>query len=173
MHIVLVGMMASGKSSMGKVLSKSMNIPFLDIDKEIEFHEKSSIKSIFENDGEKYFRKLERKIIIENLEKKKTTVIALGGGAFLNAAVRKKVNEKSVSVWLDVNMATIIRRLKKNRNRPLIENKSDEDIKKIYEKRLKYYEMAKIHIDCNKKTKIECVEELISQLKNIGINESN
>tara|TARA_B100000927_G_C16467552_1_gene470290 strand:- start:203 stop:724 length:522 start_codon:yes stop_codon:yes gene_type:complete len=173
MHIVLVGMMASGKSSMGKVLSKSMNIPFLDIDKEIEFHEKSSIKSIFENDGEKYFRKLERKIIIENLEKKKTTVIALGGGAFLNAAVRKKVNEKSVSVWLDVNMATIIRRLKKNRNRPLIENKSDEDIKKIYEKRLKYYEMAKIHIDCNKKTKIECVEELISQLKSIGINESN
>tara|TARA_B100000925_G_scaffold15762_2_gene10952 strand:+ start:1649 stop:2170 length:522 start_codon:yes stop_codon:yes gene_type:complete len=173
MHIVLVGMMASGKSSVGKVLSKSMNIPFLDIDKEIEFHEKSSIKSIFENDGEKYFRKLERKIIIENLEKKKTTVIALGGGAFLNAAVRKKVNEKSVSVWLDVNMATIIRRLKKNRNRPLIENKSDEDIKKIYEKRLKYYEMAKIHIDCNKKTKIECVEELISQLKSIGINESN
>lgn len=173
MHIVLVGMMASGKSSMGKVLSKSMNIPFLDIDKEIEFHEKSSIKSIFENDGEKYFRKLERRIIIENLEKKKTTVIALGGGAFLNAAVRKKVNEKSVSVWLDVNMATIIRRLKKNRNRPLIENKSDEDIKKIYEKRLKYYEMAKIHIDCNKKTKIECVEELISQLKSIGINESN
>lgn len=173
MHIVLVGMMASGKSSMGKVLSKSMNIPFLDIDKEIEFHEKSSIKSIFENDGEKYFRKLERRIIIENLEKKKTTVIALGGGAFLNAAVRKKVNEKSVSVWLDVNMTTIIRRLKKNRNRPLIENKSDEDIKKIYEKRLKYYEMAKIHIDCNKKTKIECVEELIFQLKSIGINESN
>ena len=173
MHIVLVGMMASGKSSMGKVLSKSMNIPFLDIDKEIEFHEKSSIKSIFENDGEKYFRKLERKIIIENLEKKKTTVIALGGGAFLNAAVRKKVNEKSVSVWLDVNMATIIRRLKKNRNRPLIENKSDEDIKKIYEKRLKYYEMAKIHIDCNKKNKAKCTEELISKLKKIGINENN
>ena len=90
MHVVLVGMMASGKSSIGKVLSKTMNIPFLDIDKEIEFHEKRSIKSIFENSGERYFRKLESKIIIENLKEKKSTVIALGGGAFLNAAVRKK-----------------------------------------------------------------------------------
>ena len=112
MHIVLVGMMASGKSSIGKVLSKSMNIPFLDIDKEIEFHEKRSIKSIFKNSGERYFRKLESKIIIENLGEKKSTVIALGGGAFLNATVRKNINEKSISVWLDVNIETIITRKK-------------------------------------------------------------
>lgn len=173
MHIVLVGMMASGKSSLGKVLSKSMNVPFLDIDKEIEFHEKRSVKTIFENSGEKYFRKIESNIIIKNLEKKKSTVIALGGGAFLNAAVRKNVNEKSISVWLDVNIATIITRVKKNRKRPLIENKSDEEIKKIYEERLKYYEMAKIHINCNKKTKNECAEELISRLKSVGMNEIN
>ena len=173
MHVVLVGMMASGKSSIGKVLSKTMNIPFLDIDKEIEFHEKRSIKSIFENSGERYFRKLESKIIIENLKEKKSTVIALGGGAFLNAAVRKNVNEKSISVWLDVNIETIITRVKKNKNRPLVENKSDKEIMKIYEKRLKYYEMAKIHIDCNKKNKTICVEELISKLKKIGINENN
>ena len=173
MHIVLVGMMASGKSSIGKVLSKSMNIPFLDIDKEIEFHERRSIKSIFENSGERYFRKLESKIIIENLGAKKTTVIALGGGAFLNAAVRKNVNEKSISVWLDVNIETIITRVKKNQKRPLIEKKSDEEVKKIYEKRLKYYEMSKIHIDCNKKNKTKCAEELISKLKKIGINENN
>ena len=134
MHVVLVGMMASGKSSIGKVLSKTMNIPFLDIDKEIEFHEKRSIKSIFENSGERYFRKLESKIIIENLKEKKSTVIALGGGAFLNAAVRKNVNEKSISVWLDVNIESIITRVKKNQNRPLVEKKSDEEIKKIYEK---------------------------------------
>ena len=65
MHIALVGMMASGKSSIGQVLSKSMNIPFLDIDKEIEFHEKRSIKSIFETNGESYFRKIESKIITD------------------------------------------------------------------------------------------------------------
>ena len=173
MHVVLVGMMASGKSSIGKALSKTMNIPFLDIDKEIEFHEKRSIKSIFENSGERYFRKLESKIIIENLKEKKSTVIALGGGAFLNAAVRKNVNEKSISVWLDVNIESIITRVKKNQNRPLVEKKSDEEIKKIYEKRLKYYEMSKIHIDCNKKTKTECAEEIIFKIKNTGINENN
>ena len=173
MNVVLVGMMASGKSSIGKVLSKTMNIPFLDIDKEIEFHEKRSIKSIFENSGEGYFRKLESKIIIENLKEKKSTVIALGGGAFLNAAVRKNVNEKSISVWLDVNIESIITRVKKNQNRPLVEKKSDEEINKIYEKRLKYYEMSKIHIDCNKKTKTECAEEIIFKIKNTGINENN
>ena len=113
MHIVLVGMMASGKSSIGKALSKSINVPFLDIDKEIEFHEKRSIKSIFKNSGERYFRKLESKIIIENLGEKKSTVIALGGGGFLNATVRKNINEKSISVWLDVSIETIITRLKK------------------------------------------------------------
>ena len=67
-----------------------MNFPFLDIDKEIEFHEKRSIKSIFENSGERYFRKLESKIIIENLEEKKSTVIALGGGAFFECSSPKK-----------------------------------------------------------------------------------
>ena len=173
MHIVLVGMMASGQSSIGKVLSKSMNVPFLDVDKEIEFRENRSVKSIFENSGERYFRKLESKIIIENLEESKSTVIASGGGAFLNAAVRKNINEKSISVWLDVNIETIIARVKKNQNRPLIEKKSDEEVKKIYEKRLKYYEMSKIHIDCNKKTKAECAAEIIFNLKNIGINENN
>ena len=173
MHVVLVGMMASGKSSIGKVLSKTMNIPFLDVDKEIELHEKRSVKSIFENSGERYFRKLESKIIIENLKEKKSTVIALGGGAFLNAAVRRNVNEKSISVWLDLNIETIITRVKKNQNRPLVENKSDKEIMKIYEKRLKYYEMSKIHIDCNKKNKTECAEEIIFKLKSIGINENN
>ena len=59
MHIVLLGMMASGKTTIGKVLSKSLSIPFHDTDKEIEFHEKTSIKSIFENMGEKYFRELD------------------------------------------------------------------------------------------------------------------
>ena len=134
MHVVLVGMMASGKSSIGKVLSKTMNIPFLDIDKEIEFHEKRSIKSIFENSGERYFRKLESKIIIENLKEKKSTVIALGGGAFLNAAVRKNVNEKSISVWLDVNIESIITRVKKNQNRPLIEKNLTKKLRKYMKK---------------------------------------
>ena len=173
MHIVLLGMMASGKTTIGKVLSKSLSIPFHDTDKEIEFHEKTSIKSIFENKGEKYFREIESKIIIETLKKKKSSVIALGGGAFLSASVRKHVNENSISVWLNVDIGTILTRAKKNQSRPILKNKSDDELKKIYENRLKYYEMAKIHIDCNKKTKIECAEELVSKVKITGLNESN
>ena len=71
----------------------------------------------------------------------------------MNAAV-EKVNEKSISVWLDVNIESIITRVKKSKSSSV--EKIDEEIKKIYEKRLKYYEMSKIHIDCNKKTKTEC-----------------
>tara|TARA_B100000900_G_C20334602_1_gene615610 strand:+ start:93 stop:614 length:522 start_codon:yes stop_codon:yes gene_type:complete len=172
MHIVLLGMMASGKSTMGKVLSRSLNAPFHDIDKIIENQEKRSIKSIFEDNGEKYFRKIENKIIIETLDLEVPSVIALGGGAFLDVIVRNYVNKKALSVWLKVDITTIIDRAKKSQNRPLIANKSDEEIKKIYNSRLEYYEMAKIHIDCNKKSKKKCIEELISAAKKIGFDES-
>ena len=126
MHIVLLGMMASGKSTMGKVLSRSLNAPFHDIDKIIENQEKRSIKSIFEDNGEKYFRKIENKIIIETLDLEVPSVIALGGGAFLDVIVRNYVNKKALSVWLKVDITTIIDRAKKSQNRPLIANKSDE-----------------------------------------------
>ena len=86
-NLVLTGMMGVGKSTIGKKLAKRLKRKFVDIDKIIEIKEKNTIKEIFENKGEHYFRKIEKKITLEEL-KKNNLIIALGGGAFINTSVR-------------------------------------------------------------------------------------
>ena len=87
-------MMGVGQSTIAKNLAKKLKIKFSDIDKIIEKKEKNTIKEIFENKGESYFRKVEKKITLEELEKN-NLVIALGGGAFINNSIRKKVKNSS------------------------------------------------------------------------------
>ena len=86
-------MMGSGKSTIGNIISKKLDFEFIDTDYEIEKYEKISIKKIFDNKGEGYFRKLEETIILKsiNLDNK---VISLGGGGFLNLDIRKKIKKK-------------------------------------------------------------------------------
>ena len=88
-NLTLTGMMGVGKSTVGKILAKKLQYTFIDIDKLIEKKEGLSINSIFENKGENYFRKVESKITLSEL-KKDNSVISLGGGAFLNDAIRNK-----------------------------------------------------------------------------------
>ena len=87
--IVLVGMMGSGKTSIGKELAKSLNINFIDSDKEIELKCKKTIPKIFETKGEIYFRKIEEKVCIKLIDGN-PKVLSLGGGAFLNSVIRRK-----------------------------------------------------------------------------------
>ena len=86
-NLVLVGMMGSGKSSIGKLLSKKIGLEFIDIDKLIEEEENKSISDIFKINGEKYFRDLEEKISIKKL-KSENKVISLGGGGYINQKIR-------------------------------------------------------------------------------------
>ena len=101
--IVLVGHMGSGKSTIGKNLSKKLGIDFFDSDKEIELREKIKISNIFSLHGEKYFRNLEEKINLKLL-KYKNVVLALGGGAFQNPSVRKVALEKCNCIWLKCSL---------------------------------------------------------------------
>ena len=117
-NLVLTGMMGVGKSTIGKSLAKKLSFSFIDVDKIIEHEEDSSINFIFKNKSENYFRLLENKITLREL-KKTDAVIALGGGAFLNNSVRKKVKELCISFWLDVNTNLLIKRLNKSKKRPL------------------------------------------------------
>ena len=89
-NLIFLGMMGSGKSSIGSLVSKKLNLPFIDIDNLIEESLRMSITEIFENKGEDYFRKLEEKITLKSLKNKKN-VIALGGGGFINDNIRKEV----------------------------------------------------------------------------------
>ena len=148
-NLVLTGMMGVGKSTVGKNLAQKLSYNFVDIDRTIESREGSSINLIFKNKSESYFRKLENEISLEKL-KKKNTVVSLGGGAFLNKSIRREVKNTSVSFWLDVNVAELIKRLKKTKKRPLLYNKNlNVTVNKIYLERKKTYSEADYRIKCN------------------------
>ena len=113
--IVLIGMMGSGKSTIGGLLSKKMNMKFIDLDRKIETIEKQTVNQIFKLKGEKYFRTLETETILSLLNsKEKEFVLSLGGGSFLNEKNRKSIKNNSLSVWLNWKPSTIIKRIKKS-----------------------------------------------------------
>ena len=106
-------MMGSGKSTIGALLSKKMNMKFIDVDSKIETTEKQTISQIFKLKGEKYFRAIEVKTILSLLDsKEKELVLSLGGGSFLDEKVRKNVKINSLSFWLNWKPSTIIKRIK-------------------------------------------------------------
>ncbi len=160
-NLVLTGMMGVGKSTVGKNLAQKLSYNFVDIDKTIETREGSTINLIFKNKSESYFRKLENDISLEKL-KKKNTVISLGGGAFLNKSIRRAVKNTSVSFWLDVDVAELIKRLKKTKKRPLLHNKNLHfTVNKIYLERKKTYSEADYRIKCNFLDPEEIVEKIL------------
>ena len=161
-NLVLVGMMGSGKSTIGKIISKKLDFKFIDTDYEIEKVEEISVKKIFEIKGEDYFRKLEETIILKsiNLDNK---VISLGGGGFLNLNIRKKILNKCVSFFLDWKKDTIIKRIFKNDKRPLARNLSKLDLKDMINNRYKHYKLASHRIFCENLTKKEIADEIIKK----------
>ena len=164
--LVLTGMMGVGKSTIGRLIAKRLKVKFIDVDKVIERNEEKSIKRIFEDNGEKYFRKLEERITFKILKKKKI-VIALGGGAFMNNEIREKVLSSCTSVWLKVNLDILIKRYKKNNRRPLLNKKKlDTDVRKIYQLRKKIYSLANFKISCDNMSKTQIVERILVLYEN-------
>ena len=165
-NLVLTGMMGVGKSTIAKNLAKKLKIKFSDIDKIIEKKEKNTIKEIFENKGESYFRKVEKKITLEELEKN-NLVIALGGGAFINNSIRKKVKNSSISFWLDLSLKSILRRLKNVKKRPLLNQDSlEETMNKIYSERKKIYNESNFRIKCDSMN----IEEITNKITKLYEN---
>ena len=159
-NLVFLGMMGSGKSSIGKLVSKKLDLPFIDIDNLIVENTGMSISEIFEKKGEKYFRNLEEKITLKCL-KKINNVISLGGGGFINTKIRKEVLTNNFSFWLNWDDSILIRRIKKSKKRPLAFNSTDQEIRTIIKDRSRIYSNAKFKINCNKLTKTEIVKRII------------
>ena len=161
-NLVLVGMMGSGKSTIGNIISKKLDFGFIDTDYEIEKYEKISIKKIFDIKGENYFRKLEETVILKsiNLDNK---VISLGGGGFLKLNLRKKIQIKCISFWLDWKEDTIVKRIFKNDKRPLARHLSKLDLKDMISKRHKHYKQATHRIICENLNKKEIADEIIKK----------
>jgi len=159
-------MMGVGKSTIGKNLAKKLKYNFIDVDKLIESQEGLSINLIFKNKGENYFRKVESKITLSEL-KKDNCVISLGGGAFLNSTIRSNAKKSSIIFWLDVPVDELIKRLKKNNKRPLLNNKNiGETVRKIYLDRKKIYNEADYRIKCNSLRSEEIVDKILNLYEN-------
>jgi len=161
-NLVLLGMMGSGKSTIGLSLSKKLNTNFFDIDKIIEREENMKVNEIFEKKGEKFFRSLEEKITLSVL-KSKNSIISLGGGSWLNEKIRKETNiNNNVSFWLNWDTSIILERIKKNNKRPLIKNLNDSEIVRLILKRSKIYAKANYKIDCNRLTKDKIIKKILN-----------
>ena len=159
-NLVFLGMMGSGKSSIGAIVSKKLNIPFIDIDNLIEEHAGMTVSEIFEVNGEDYFRNLEEKITIKYL-KRKNVVVSLGGGGFVNDKIRRVVLANHFSFWLNWDDLVLIKRIKGSKKRPLTSKSTEQEIKVIINKRKKIYSKADFKINCNKLTKSEIVKIII------------
>ena len=159
-NLVLLGMMGSGKSTIGYLLSKSLDIEFCDIDLIIEKEVGCKIAEIFNREGESSFRKIEEKTSIKIL-KLKNKVISLGGGAFLNENIRKEVLSNNISFWLDWKKDTLINRIKRNNKRPIVNNSNEVEIKKLISQRVKIYSMANFKINCEKFSKSDITRKIV------------
>ena len=169
--IVLIGMMGSGKTTIGKILSKNLKLNFVDTDILLEKEYGLKITKIFEKYGEKDFRDKEEKIVLNILKNNiKTCVIALGGGTFLNKKIQKIILKETISIWLDANIELIYKRCKKSNQRPLLNKSNDKKLRKIIKDLLKIrkpiYSKAKFMIKTNENPVKVCNKILIC-IKNL------
>ena len=159
-NLVFLGMMGSGKSSIGNLVSKKLNLPFIDIDNLIVKNAGMSISEIFIKKGENYFRNLEEKITLKSLKKIKN-VISLGGGGFINSKIRQEILANHFSFWLNWNESILIKRIRSNKKRPIAIKSTDQEIRAIIKSRSKIYSNAQFKINCNKLTKTEIVKKIM------------
>ena len=164
-NLVLVGMMGSGKSTIGKILSKKLDFEFIDTDSKIEEFEKKTISEIFKLNGEKYFRDIEEVISLRSL-KLNNKIIALGGGGYINPVIRKYAQKKCLSVWLNWENETLINRIKNSKKRPLAVKMDNLGLQKLIVKRSTMYNLSDYKINCDKLDKKQIVEKIINLYEN-------
>ncbi len=159
-NLVFLGMMGSGKSSIGSLVSNKLNIDFIDIDNEIEKKIGLKISKIFLKEGEEYFRQIEERETLKFLKNKKT-VISLGGGAFLNSKIKKEIINNHISFWLNWDIKTLVNRIVNSKKRPIANKLSKSEIEEMIKKRSVIYSKAMYKIDCENLTKNEIVKKIV------------
>jgi shikimate kinase len=161
--VYLTGFMGSGKTTVARILAERIGWEFVDLDGEIESAENATIAEIFESRGEPEFRRIEAETIgriVRKIERGMPSVIALGGGAFVQPAIASLVENHGISIWLDCHFETIAERITEAGSRPLA--RDPEGFRRLYEDRRAAYGRARYRIDAN--CEIERAVELILEL---------
>lgn len=163
--IVFLGMMGCGKSAIGKMVARKLELEFVDADTEIELAAGRSIPDIFEEYGEEEFRRLEMKVIERVLEEKQV-LLALGGGAFMSEPTREIIFKHGLSVWLKAELELLLERVgRKPNKRPLLKKGNPKEIlQNLLETRNPVYSLAELHVDTKSGTKSEMREVVLNAL---------
>jgi len=161
--LYVVGFMASGKSTVGRHLADRLGWSFFDIDDEIERAEATSIAAIFDTRGEAEFRRIEALIIAQHvrwIERGRPAVLALGGGAFAEAANRDLLLQNGIAIWLDCPLEAVKHRVSQAVHRPLA--RDPEKFETLYRARREYYAIADLRIPIESDDPAVTVETILS-----------
>lgn len=163
--LVLIGLMGAGKSTVGIRLANTLGVPFRDSDHEIEEAAACSISDLFAIYGEEIFRDLEKKVI-RRLLQEPNQIIATGGGAYIQPAVKKEIQKNAFTVWLRADLPVLLERVNRRDTRPLLAGKDKQHIlKKLMEERYPAYEQADLVVDSNEGPHEEVVRRIMKELK--------
>jgi shikimate kinase len=162
--IVLVGLMGSGKSSVGRRLAEKLQLPFVDADHAIEEAADKTITEIFADHGETYFREGERRVISRLLDNG-AQVLATGGGAFMNAETRDHIAKSGISIWLRADLDLLMKRVLRRSDRPLLQNDNPTAImENLMATRYPIYAQSDITVDSRDVQHSQMVNDVIRAL---------
>lgn len=162
--VVLVGMMGTGKSSIGRRLAALLHLPFVDADEAIEEAAQLTIAEIFERHGEALFRDGERRVIARLMDGERK-VIATGGGAFVNPDTRALILSKAITIWLDADVDTLVERTARKDTRPLLKSGDPREIlTRLREERRPAYAEAPIHIASGRGPQSRTVARVLKEI---------
>jgi len=162
--IVLVGLMGSGKTTIGRSLADRIGRVFVDSDDEVKRHTGTSIGEMFARDGEDAFRKEERRIII-GLLKNSPHVLATGGGAFLDPFTRKHILSKAISIWLHANLRALLDRTHAANDRPLLRHGNPQKImQQLMKERYPIYAKANLTVRTSDRSQRWVVDKIFDML---------
>jgi shikimate kinase len=165
-NVVLIGLMGSGKTTVGKLLAQDLDKDFIDTDELIENQLQKSINDVFQLDGEQYFRKVESEII-KKVSLTTNKVISTGGGSVENVDNLDNLKGNGIVFYLKTSPEELFNRIKNDTNRPLLKNDDPLDIlKKLLAKREEFYNLADFIIDTSGKQICEIVNEIKENYKN-------
>lgn len=164
--IYLVGFMGCGKSAIGRRLSYFLKMPYYDMDHEIVRQQGMAIPEIFEKYGEAYFRQIETEFLRSFRDE--ACIIATGGGVAINEENRKIMRQTGLVFFLDAKFDDIYMRIRNDKNRPIVQKSSEQELEELYHQRRKYYRQAgHIQVLTAGRTLRQIVEYIAFQVKRL------
>ncbi len=163
--IALVGLMATGKSTLAPILAERLQLGFVDTDREIERLLDLSVAEIFRTHGETFFREKEREVV-SALDLSTPKVVATGGGVFADQGLRDRLLAQCITIWLDCPVPLLAKRIGNNGTRPYLDESDPTfSLGRLAQERRAFYAMADLHVECGDESPVDVVEAVLIGLR--------